>query len=104
LHGPAVIHDVEIRIPEINDTLACWSSNVGVADVPLFRNSPVENRGSGRDFMDSQRNALPDAGKRAAKAVAGDAAADRIELRCKGMEFCADLRAIAAVQLCCQTL
>ena len=56
------------------------SSDVGVADVPLRRDDPVEHLRARRDLMDRQRDVLLEDAQRLSHAVAGDAAADREQL------------------------
>src|SRR3954447_22385754 len=43
-HGYAVVHDMKVAPLEINDSLAAAILYVGVPNVPLFRNDPIEYR------------------------------------------------------------
>src|SRR5579862_757264 len=80
MHGHTVIHHMQIMILEINDSFATRILNVGVADVPLSRNGPIEDRGARRYFMNRQRNLLLQSTHCLAKPVSSDAAADWVQL------------------------
>ena len=71
---------MQVVAAEIDDPLAAGILHIGVADVPFARHRPVEHRGAAGDFVHIERDLLLQARQRLAKAVAGDAAADRVEL------------------------
>jgi hypothetical protein len=72
---------VEVAGLEVDDPLAGGVGHPGVADVPLPRHRPVQHLGAGGDLGDLQAADLAvDDLQGAAHPVAGDAAADRVEL------------------------
>jgi hypothetical protein len=80
-HRHAVAEQVQVARLEVDDPLAGRVGHPGVADVPLARHRPVQHLGAGGDLVDLQAAELAaDDLQGAAHAVAGDAAADRVEL------------------------
>ena len=75
-----VIEDVQIRLFEINNLVTGGIFDVRVADIPFVRHSPIQDLRSGRHLMDFNRNLTLKNFQRFTKAIAGDAAANRIQL------------------------
>ncbi len=80
-HRHAVAHDVQIRVGEIDDGVAAGVLDVPGADVPLLRDRPVEHLRARRHLAHLEIDVAAHQAERRPDAVAGDAAADRIELR-----------------------
>src|SRR6185436_4112134 len=81
VHRHAVVEEVEVQMPEVHHLLALRVFDPGLADIPLAGDGPVEDLRAGRDLVDCERDALPYLLQGLAHTVAGDAAADRIEVR-----------------------
>ena len=90
-HRNAVAHDVQVRSLEIDDLLASFVLDIGVADVPLAWNCPVEDGGPGRNFMDVQGNVRANFAQSLPYAVTGNAAAKRENPGGKREQFAADI-------------
>jgi hypothetical protein len=82
---------MEIGVREIDDLLPAAVPDVGVADIPLARHGPVECPSTCGHFMDFDADMPAEEPERLAHAVAGDASADRIDLRGKRMDRLADV-------------
>src|SRR5262245_53217978 len=80
LYRRAVTHHVQRVGAEIDHALAARVLDPRLADVPFVGDFPIEHRGSRGHFSQLERNAFADCCERLAHAVAGNAAADRIEL------------------------
>src|SRR5262249_34347499 len=90
VHRGAVIDDVQVRVREIDDLFAVHTLDPRIADVPLSRDRPVENACSGRHLVQGEWNLALEPGERLADAVAGDAAADRKQVRRQAVHLGAD--------------
>jgi hypothetical protein len=94
LYRNAVVYDVQIVPAKINDPFAAGVLNVGIANVPFAGHSPVEDPGAAGNFVDVERYFLFQASQRLAEAVAGDAAANRVQLADQSKNFVANSRRI----------
>ena len=93
----AVAHHVQVVAAEVDDPRAARVGDPGVADVPLLRHDPVEHRGAARHLADLERDEILQAPERRAHALAGDRAADRVELGDAAVQHRADVRRRAGV-------
>jgi hypothetical protein len=50
-HRHAITHDMQIRAGKIDDFFALFVLDVGMANVPLARDGPIEDGGSRRNLM-----------------------------------------------------
>ncbi len=75
----AEIHHMQVVTGEIDDAIALHVRDIGFADRPFLRRLPVVKLRAAGNLMDRQRQMLRDDGKRFAHALAGKAAAERIE-------------------------
>ena len=80
VHRYAVATDVEGVTPEVHHPLAAGVLHEGVTDVPLVGDDPVEDRRAAGHLDDLEGDVPSEDLEGAADALAGDAAADRIEL------------------------
>ena len=80
-HRRAVAHEMQVVAAEVDEPLAFRARDPGVAHAPFPRHGPIENRGAGRHLVHGQRDPLAQRLQRGAHAVAGEAAAERIEPR-----------------------
>ena len=80
LERDAVVDEVQVVGPEIDQPLAGQIGDIGVLDTPLIRNLPVIARRSGRDLAQIERSHLAQALQCLAHAIAGQAPTDREEL------------------------
>jgi hypothetical protein len=94
--GHAVLDDVEVRAPEVDDTLAACVLHPRVADAPLARDGPVEDARAGRDLVARERHVLRDAVERRPEACPGDAPAERVELLDELVHLAAGCREVDA--------
>src|SRR5207248_5411264 len=78
-HRHAVADDVQVRLLEVDDAAAVRRSDVRVPDVPFQRDRPVQHLRAGRHLVAVERDVLADDVEGLPRAVAGDAAADRVE-------------------------
>ena len=90
VHRGAVVQDVQVAVPKIDDPLAAAILYICIPNIPLFRDGPIEDWGSGWHFGDLQRNSVLDQRQGLPDAIAGDAAADRIELCREAVQFPAE--------------
>jgi hypothetical protein len=79
-HRHAVADHVQVAVAEVDHPPAVRVGDPGVADVPLPRHRPVEHLGAARDLVDLQVELAADDPECPADPVAGDAAADRVQL------------------------
>ena len=56
--GDAVVDDMKIRGPEIDQTVAPGVLDIGIADVPLLGNDPIEDLRAAGDLVERQGNEL----------------------------------------------
>ena len=80
IDGRRVAQDVQVRGAKIDHALTARVGDVGVGDVPLARDRPVEHGSARRHLGRLDVDVAAEDAERPAHAVAGDAAADRIEL------------------------
>ena len=78
-HRLAVGDDVEIRLAKVDDTSAVGRRDVGVADVPLVRDDPIEHTRAARNLGPADRDLLGEHVEGRPYAGAGRAAAEREE-------------------------
>src|SRR5271154_737506 len=83
----AVVQHVQAILAEINHPPPSCIFYIGITNVPLFRDRPIEYVGPGRHFCDLQRNSVPNHCERATDAVSRDAAANWIQLCCEPVEI-----------------
>ena len=86
-HGHAVAHDVQVRPSKVDNLFAPLILDVGVANVPLARDGPIEDRGPRRHLVHLKLDMRADLAQCLPHAIAGDAAANRIYLGGKGEDF-----------------
>ena len=67
---------MQVVLPEIDEFLASIVEDIGVPDVPLLRDRPIQDLGTGRDFVYRERDMLLDDPQCFTNPVAGDAPAD----------------------------
>ena len=79
--GPAVADHMQIVVPDIDDRAALRIPDPGLAEGPLRRHGPVQNRGAAGHFADLERNLLRQDGEGPAVAFAGEAAAEGKQAR-----------------------
>src|SRR5947209_19625764 len=79
VNGHAVVDDMQIRLPEVNSPHAVTSLDVTVPDIPFLRHGPIEDLRSGGNFRAPDVDFRGKHTKRLPYAVAGDAAAYRVE-------------------------
>src|SRR5262249_36518154 len=72
----AVAHNVQIAGAKIDDPVACRVFYIGVADIPLLRDGPVECSSPGRDFVNRKVYVFAKATECFAYSVASDAPTD----------------------------
>src|SRR5258708_35588270 len=77
----AVVENVQIRFLEVDDALTPGILDVGIGNVPLRGNSPIENLRAAGNFVNIQSNVLADDSQCAADTVPGNAPADRVQHR-----------------------
>ena len=77
--GDAVAENVQVRVREVDDPLPVGPGEPRFPDVPLPRQRPVVDLCPTRHFGALERDLLLDQVERLPDAVAGEAAADRIE-------------------------
>ena len=70
---------MQIAPLEVDNSFSRGVLDIGVANVPLFRDGPVKYLRAGRDFVQFKRDCMLKQTQTLAKAVPGDASADRIE-------------------------
>src|SRR5690242_6976994 len=58
VHRRTVIQDVQVALSKVHDPLPVRPLNIGIANIPLFRYGPVEDRGPSWYLSDLQRNAV----------------------------------------------
>src|SRR5947209_236990 len=80
VHRYAVVDHMQVGLLKVDHPLAARVLHVGITNIPLARDSPVENRRPGRNLVDAEGDVLLDSMERLAKAIARDTAAKRIEL------------------------
>jgi hypothetical protein len=85
-HRDAVIHHVQVVAAEINDAFAGRILHIGIADVPFARNRPVEHLGAAGNFAHLDRNFFFEPRQRLPHSVAGDTAADRVQIADERMD------------------
>jgi hypothetical protein len=78
---------MEVRSLKVDDFLARRIPNVGVLDIPLARDRPVEHLRPGWNFVNLQGNMLLEAPKRLTNSISSDASADRKQFRNKPVHF-----------------
>src|SRR5208337_2772947 len=54
MHWDAVVQHMQVMPLEVDNSLASAILDIGVCDVPFFRNAPVENLGTARDLAQLQ--------------------------------------------------
>jgi hypothetical protein len=81
---------VQVGRTEIDNTFSAFILDICVADVPFFRNDPIEHLLAGWTFANGQGNLLTKNFKRFANAVAGNAAAYRIDFGGELVDLFAD--------------
>ena len=86
-HRHAVADHMEIGFLEVHDAVAGGVLHPRVTDVPFVRDRPVEHRDAGRNLVEREWKTTADPAERFAHAVAGDAAAKRIELLDAGVHL-----------------
>src|SRR6185436_284324 len=86
-----VIDDVQVVVPEVDDRTSVGAAERRALDVPLERYLPVEYARARRHFVHLERDATADSAQRVSEPVAGNAAADRVELRGESEEFLPDV-------------
>src|SRR5262245_22780735 len=95
-----VVDNMEIRLAKIDHLLSGLILHPGVGDIPLRRNSPVEDLRPRGDFVNLECDVFGEAGECSSKAVSRNAAADGIELGEQAMH----LHPALAPVLCAQDL
>jgi hypothetical protein len=98
-YGHAVIDDVEVMPLKINNPDTTRVLNVCVADVPLLRNSPVEDRCTGGHFEELERNPFTNQVQCLPYPVARDATAYGVKTAGEAVQLAAELRAIFHFEL-----
>ena len=88
--GDAVADDVQGVGSEVDDLSPLGIADVGTTNVPLPRHRPVEDGRAAWNLVDREVDKRRQSAKRFAHAVAGDAAADGIEIGGKCMELLPD--------------
>ena len=83
------MQDVQIALPKVHDPLPVRTLDIGIANIPLLRDRPVEDCGPSWDLNDLQRNAVLDQGQGLSDAVTRDAPADRVQF-CREAVQCPD--------------
>ncbi len=85
-HRWAVVDDVEVRAPEIDDARARGVLDPRVANVPLRGDRPVEDLRPAGNLVDLEAGQLlAETPERLPEAIAGDAPAERVEVRHPGV-------------------
>ena len=79
-HRPTVVQDVQVAAAEVDHPLARGILDVRVADGPLRRDRPIEDLGAGRHLVHLEIDVPAEMGEGPAHSIAGDAAADRVDL------------------------
>src|ERR1700722_935039 len=79
----AVVDDVQIRVPKIDNAIAARVLDVGIPNIPFAWDSPVKHLGSACHLLDLKRNSFSDSTKSLTKPIPRDAPADGVEFRCK---------------------
>src|SRR6266436_1726581 len=90
----AVVDDVQIRVPKIDNAIAARVLDVGIPDIPFAWDSPVKHLGSARHLVDLKRNSLSDSTKSLTKPVPRDASADWVEFRGERMDLVSQTRGV----------
>src|SRR5690242_16230521 len=85
-------------LTEIDNSAAARVFDVSIMDVPLLGSRPVKYSRAGRDFVNSQRNSLPNTIERRADPITSNAAANRVELRGECMELSSEVRSVPEVE------
>src|ERR1700733_6817562 len=98
MYGCAVIHHLQVTLLEVHDPLAVGALDVGIPDIPLLRYGPVKDRGAAWHLEGLKRNTASDHRQSAPDSVTCDAAADRIQLARKSVQFPADFGGIALIK------
>jgi hypothetical protein len=80
---------VQVVPPEIDDALSIRARNVGVANIPLARDRPIEDLRSRRDLANLERRILSQGAQCLADAGSGDAPAEGIQAAREGMHLLA---------------
>src|SRR5215471_17137523 len=75
-----ILDDVEVVCREIHNTRAVRARDITVADVPLARHYPIQDRSPRRNLIDSERDVALEDRERLPHAVAGNAATNREKL------------------------
>src|SRR5215475_8480293 len=75
-----VLDDVEVVCCEVHNTRAVRARDVSIADLPLARHCPIQDRSPRRNLIDSKRDVALEDRERLAYAVAGNAATNREKL------------------------
>src|SRR5262249_21781650 len=78
-----VADDVQVIFSEINNAIAIFVLNEGIADVPFFGNRPVKNARAGWYFVDLERNVFAEDLQCLAHAVTSEAPAYRKKPCCQ---------------------
>src|ERR1700761_811210 len=71
---------MEIVFCEIHNARTVLERNIGLADIPLVRNGPIEDLGSRGNFINDERNKTLKDLERLARAISSDAATNWKEL------------------------
>src|SRR5919106_1888056 len=80
IDGSAIAHHMEVVVPEVDDSPSMRIFDIGVPDVPLEGDGPIEHLRARWDLVHIQGDTFPDAAQRFTDTVACDTAADRVEL------------------------
>jgi hypothetical protein len=99
MHRRTVIHRVQVALLKVHDPLPVRPFDIGISNVPFFRHSPVKDW-SLRWYLEGlQRNPILNHGESPPDAVAGEAPADRIQVRRETVQLLADLRRVCPEKL-----
>ena len=81
---------MEVARPEVDHPAPARVRDIGIGDVPLARDRPVEDARPARNLPDLERHLFSDAEEGLPEAVAGDAPADRVQLLHEAVHRLAD--------------
>src|SRR5262249_3226542 len=91
LNRHAVAHYVQIALREIEDLSTVAALDVGISDVPLARDRPIERRGAARHLVNVEIDVHAEVVQSRAHAVTGNAAANRIDFPSQRVNLIADV-------------
>jgi hypothetical protein len=79
LNRNAVVDDVQIAVPKIDNAITARVLDVGILDIPFAWDSPVKHLDSARNLVELKRNSFSDSTQGLTKPIPGNAAADWVE-------------------------